>query len=662
MEFLNRALLISHSHGERGAEAITLNNIGAVYSDLGDKQKSLESYLRALPLAVSISDPVIQANIFLLLMHNKEDTQPSLAIFYGKRAVNLLQQVRGGNESLDKELQKSFVESKDNYYHDLASLLISQGRLPEAQQVLDMMKLSEFEQFTRDSKRNQHQSASLTTEEQAAEDAYQLVSQQIFQIADAKSILDASQEPTDSDKKRVAVLEEQLTTANRALSNLMNSLPSMLVNKGQVQRAEDMTKNIPGLKDLMRNIAEPGTVALYTLVTDNYYRVIVIRNDGRMVERHTKIPMAMLRKAVARYMELLSMRPGTSGTHNVGNSGRTAAQTAELWSLAAKLYTTLIAPIAADLEQARARTLVWELDGALHYVPLGTLYDPVAKRFLAESYASVVTTPKDQHKLHTVPDLTGVRLLALGLSRSIYDKDFGSLPNVPQELAAIVRDPSNPTTHGVLPGSEWLDLDFTENRLIGELKSANGGNSRPYKIVHIASHFNADPTGNTKRSFMLLAGQKTALDQNGGGFHLTLDDLANAENLQEIFRGVDLLTLSACQTAVTVQNGNGHEIDGLAGVAQERGADAVVASLWSVDDKSTANFMRTFYTLWTDPAKNLSKAEALRQTQLRMLRLSSPSVTDATKTGSATTGADNAAAIYRDPYYWAPFILMGNWK
>jgi CHAT domain-containing protein len=631
--------------GDSSGEAITLNDIGVAYSYLVDSQKTVDYYTQALPIATTISDPLLEALVFHNLERAQRGAHPSLAIFYGKKSVNLLQKVRGNMKGLSKDLQRSFMATRSSYYHDLTDLLISQDRLPEAQQVLDMMKTAQFDEFTRGSNRTADGAGSLTAREQAAENAYQTASQHLFEIADAESELEKRQNPTAEEKTKLAGLQQQLTDTRRAFTTPTGALPGMLPDKGQGKKAEAMNDKIPELQDLMGNIAEPGTVALYTMITDNYYRVIVIRNDGRTIERHSQIPIATLRQEVARFKELLGMRPGASATDDEGNARRTPAQAAEMMDLAAKLYNLIMTPIAGDLAEGHAHTLVWELDDVLHYIPLGALYDPAKKQFQVQQYANVITTPKDQQKKHELPDLAGVRVLALGLSRSGYDQEFGSLPNVPNELAAIVRDPANSSTHGVLPGSEWLDLRFTEARLINELSGSGGvQNSAPYKIVHIASHFNADPAGDYIKLFLLLAGQNDALDQKGQGFHLTLDDLKNEENLRLIFKNVDLLTLSACQTAVAVQNGDGREIDGLGGVAQEQGADAVMASLWSVDDQSTATLMKDFYKLWTDPAAKLSKAEALRETQAKMI------------------GTGNADAPYSDPYYWAPFILMGNWK
>jgi len=84
-------------------------------------------------------------------------------------------------------------------------------------------------------------------------------------------------------------------------------------------------------------------------------------------------------------------------------------------------------------------------------------------------------------------------------------------------------------------------------------------------------------------------------------------------------------------------------VDGLGILAQQKGARAVIASLWSVYDSSTGLLMQKFYEQWTTNA-GMPKAEALHQAQLALLR------------GEAGNRA------YTHPYYWAPFILIGNWR
>ena len=124
-------------------------------------------------------------------------------------------------------------------------------------------------------------------------------------------------------------------------------------------------------------------------------------------------------------------------------------------------------------------------------------------------------------------------------------------------------------------------------------------------------------------------------------FLLTWDERINVKNLDQLLREregqelspIELLILSACQTAA----GDKRAVLGLAGVAVRSGARSTLATLWSVQDQSTADLISEFYRTLNQPG--VSKVEALRQAQLSLLH--SPQ--------------------YQHPFYWAPFILVGNW-
>jgi CHAT domain-containing protein len=154
----------------------------------------------------------------------------------------------------------------------------------------------------------------------------------------------------------------------------------------------------------------------------------------------------------------------------------------------------------------------------------------------------------------------------------------------------------------------------------------------------------------------------------GDGSHLTLADL---KNLGQLFSGVDLLTLSACNTAIGDRLGDGKEVESFGVIAQKKGAGAVMASLWPVMDESTQLFMREFYSLH-GAKPNATKADAIREAQLAMLR---GQIRGSAPNGLArniSRGAGDLAgqpgfepdpkAPFAHPYFWAPFILIGNWK
>ncbi len=147
------------------------------------------------------------------------------------------------------------------------------------------------------------------------------------------------------------------------------------------------------------------------------------------------------------------------------------------------------------------------------------------------------------------------------------------------------------------------------------------------RFVHVASDFVFEPVQEWS-SYLLL----------GDGGQLTLERL---RDWRFDFAGVELMTLSACETAMGGGRANGREFEGFGALAQQRGAKTVIASLWPVADISTPVFMRHFYQA---RRAGLSKAAALQAAQRALL-----------------DNADAAGHDYANPYHWAPFVLMGNW-
>jgi CHAT domain-containing protein len=177
--------------------------------------------------------------------------------------------------------------------------------------------------------------------------------------------------------------------------------------------------------------------------------------------------------------------------------------------------------------------------------------------------------------------------------------------------------------------------------------------------VHIASHFQFSP-GNETNSALLL----------GDGTFLSL---AQIKSLPNVFGGVELLTLSACNTATGGSGANGKEVEGFGVLAQRQGAKAVVASLWPVADRSTKLLMQEFYRS-REARSGESKIAALREAQLKLLRGEITADT-AQSTNRQITHEEakpdetrrplfkpDPKAPFAHPYYWAPFILIGNWK
>jgi len=285
---------------------------------------------------------------------------------------------------------------------------------------------------------------------------------------------------------------------------------------------------------------------------------------------------------------------------------------------AAQLYDWLIRPFEADLSKTNSdnstvKTLVFVLDGSLRNIPPSTLYD--GENYLIERYA-VALTPGLQLLEPKPLKRENFQGLIAGTTNapSFESEGFSPLDNVAEELAGI---------------QEQISLNqLLENQEFEQENIRNQINQEPFNLVHIATHgkFSSNP-------------QKTfILDWSG---RINVQDLDNLLRTNEPNRStaIELLVLSACETAT----GDKRAALGLAGIAVRAGARSTLATLWQVNDASTAEFMQRFYEQLKAPQR--SKAEALRQTQIAFLR----------------EYPDDPDKDYLRPYHWAPFILIGNW-
>ncbi|MEZ5728026.1 MAG: CHAT domain-containing protein [Burkholderiaceae bacterium] len=305
------------------------------------------------------------------------------------------------------------------------------------------------------------------------------------------------------------------------------------------------------------------------------------------------------------------------------------------------LYEILIRPFEAEIAtRSDARVILVSADGELRHLPFAALHD--GTQYLAQRVATVLNVVGGARR--TEPSSRRPWIAAMGVSRA--HAGFRSLPAVALELRAIVRDESNPA--GALPGRYVLDDPFTAAHLKLSLDEGRAS------IIHLASHYRFSPLGEHESFLLTGDGRRLSLAQfRKGGFDFT---------------GVDLLTISACETAMA-RHSRGIEVEALAVVARKLGARSVMATLWSVADESTARFMQRFYKARYD--SGLSKAQALRQAQIDMIEGRTIATANGYRwetRGATAAGARPRAdfsgapdARYSHPFYWAPFIVMGAW-
>lgn len=270
------------------------------------------------------------------------------------------------------------------------------------------------------------------------------------------------------------------------------------------------------------------------------------------------------------------------------------------------VYTWLIKPFEANLKNSQIKTLVFVLDGSLRNIPMAVLSDD-QEQYLVEKYA-IALTPGLQ--LIEPKPLAQVKLSALTAGISDKNQGFPELPHVKEELKAIPAE---------IRRVELFNETFTRSELQTQLNSKN------FSVVHLATHaqFSSDPN----KTFILAWRDP-----------IKVKDLDNLFRTRERDRSlpIELLVLSACETA----EGDNRAALGLAGIAVRSGARSTLATLWSVEDESTAKLMTEFYQQLKDNPE-LTKAEALQRAQLALWK--------------------NQDLDWRLPHFWAAYVLVGNW-
>jgi CHAT domain-containing protein len=583
--------------------------------------KDAESfYFRALKIAEHIYEgkyhPDYSDTLHGLARLCHATNRKPAAIFWAKKAINVIQKIRENISGIKTEALRAFDNSVSSIYRELSDWLIDDGRLLEAQHVLSLLKEQEcFEFVRRDASSASHVSEGLSyTEQEAAQAAlYQSALQPLAELKSEQEALLANKQPTTTEKQRLAELENALEKAgadfNAALRKISEQLGSIRQDEFKnVQEAE-------GLMPALFELSELGgsTVAIYTVCCENALHTILITPTVRK-SFSSPIGEKELNKKIFEFRSAL-----------LPDNGKFY----DSQSLAEELYSIVVAPLANELKVLKVTTILWSLDGVLRYIPMNALHD--GRGYLVESFCNVIITPASLTRLllATKKQWTGA---GFGVTQA--HENFKPLPAVQEELSGIIRNPDN--LNAVLEGTLRLDADFNWASMKQDL-------AEHHPAVHIASHFRLSPYNNVE-SYLLL----------GDGEKLTLDLL---QNQQYIFGGVDLLTLSACDTAVV--SGTGKELDSFSMIAQRLGAKSVIASLWGVEDSSTSPLMQEFYRL---RESGVTKGEALRRVQVKMLNGEIGVNANSVSRGESLFRYEkNPDKPYSHPYFWAPFVLIGNY-
>ncbi len=279
---------------------------------------------------------------------------------------------------------------------------------------------------------------------------------------------------------------------------------------------------------------------------------------------------------------------------------------AELSEPALQLYDYLLAPVEEEL--ALFDNVVIVPFGMLYYLPFHALmrkHDGKEQYVIEWKQLSYTTSATFLDILKE--DKRGIeKLLGIG-------NPDGSLPAAEKEVSILKEE--------IFKGNSliWTLNEATKERFLEHAKD--------YDIVHLATH--GTILSNPLESYLIFAGS-TEHEQR-----LTLLEVAGYTALRD---RTDLVFLSACQTATQKGEGSGSELISLAEAIAMAGPPTLVATLWEVNDVSTSQLVVDFYTALKEERGNM--LEALRTAQLSLI----------------------SSENHGHPFYWAPFVLLGNWR
>jgi CHAT domain-containing protein/Tfp pilus assembly protein PilF len=636
---LEQVLKKQQELGIQPAQIYTLNSLGRIYIAQGRLTEAQNSLQAAQVLLGSVNAPEVRAEVFANLASLfARRNQPELAIAFYKKSVSLYEDIRKGLTPLPKDQQQSYTETIAQTYRDLADLLLKNDRILEAQQILDLLKLQELDEYIRNV-RGGTQAITFRKAETELLDKFDLSQKNVFEIIQRLRELQAKPDRTPSETAELTKLGD-LREALIAQKNQFFEQPDVKQLLQQL-RAENNTPDTKTLQNLQRNLKQVSNAAiLYPLILPDRLELVLFTADAPPLRRTVPLPKTELNSTIQTFL---------SGLRNPTIDPRPEAQ---------KLYNWIIQPLEAELKTANIKTIIYAPDSQLRYIPLAALYD--GKQWLTERYQFNHITAESVTALQPTPR-NSLKVLAGSISGDKQQKyaievgqqrhDFSGLPYAKEEVENIAS---------VIPNtSKYIGQQFDLTALKNDFEN--------YKVLHFATHGYFDIS--TKEKSFLLFGGKTA---NGQPQVATLADIAN----WSLFN-VDLVVLSACETGISDRLGNkrlgeGIEVLGLGYQFQQSGAKATISSLWRVDDWGTQVLMSAFYKQLSQG--NISTIGALQQAQIVLIRSDKPALTQLNRgrfinlsqvTPVETKGTsrpiwNNPEKPLSHPYYWAPFILIGN--
>jgi len=631
-----RSLEIQRTTKNVRREMLSYGNLGHVYNLLGQPEKALDQYNQALAISRSIGD----LNSAAKYLEGRGRAQQKLGNLAAARkdveeSLSLIETVRARSES--QSLRTSYLASKEEAYELYVDVLMQlHAKDPSARHDAEALQASE---------RGRARSL-LEMLNEAPADIEQGVGvdlvkreREIRQAINAKAQRQIQLTAQNGNKQEIETFGKEI----RALEDEYQQV-QVAIRKASPAYAALTQPQPLGLKEIQQ-LLEPNTVLLeYSLgdersylwaVTQDSLKTFALPKGEEIGKVARQVYQSLTARSVMKSLETAAQR-----------EQRIAQADTQFQQSSAELARMILAPAADEFGTKR---MVVIADGALQYVPFAALPMPGSTRPLIVDH-ELVSLPsasslaiQRQTLANRKPAPKGVAVIAdpvfsardsrfkSGTTAATADDDTRIIEHVGNGSSGPLNVRRLPFTRqeadrilAVAPaGSSLRAVDFRANRSI-----ATSGELSNYRYVHFATHGYLD-TSRAGLSAIVLS----LVDEQGK----PQDGFLRTHDIYNLKLPAELVVLSACETGLGKEV-KGEGLEGLTRGFMYAGARRVVVSLWNVNDKATAGLMQHLYVGMLKNKK--TPAAALRAAQIEMLRVKQ----------------------WQSPYYWAAFVMQGEWR
>jgi CHAT domain-containing protein len=661
LAYYKQALQLQEDAGERRVQAITLDKMGDVYALAGDTKNAFDSYERALRLWREVKDQDGEA----ITLYNIARAERARDHF--SEARKLVEQAIGITESLrvnvtGQRLRSSYFARKLNFYELDIDLKMQLSKADNNSASLVAAALESNERARARSLLDVFVEGRIDTSRTGNQALKELLTSRLSlqRRLNARAMMQTSLLNAEHTDEQAAAIAGEIARVTTEYDEIETQ-----IGRNSPRYAALTRPPVLSLKEIQEKLLDADTLLLeYALGAERSYLWVVSATE---IKGYQLAKRAEIEESARRFKKILAARQRLPSETSQQYQARLLEAEAQYGAEAVALGKMLLG--AAVQELGKKRLLV-VAEGELQSLPFGALMKPSAISPGQESAQTTATADFSRatplvvdHEIIGLPSASTLALIRSDesarqrppktvavLADPVFEKDDprlqlarrtktpGASPvTISKPLEEVLRDfgtslprllSSRREARDIMAaapaGTAMQALDFKASRAM----AVNPILSQ-YRIVHFATH------GILNDEYPELSGIVLSLFDERG--RLQEDGFLRLNDVYNLNLPVELVVLSACQTGLG-KNIRGEGLIGLTRGFIYAGASRVVASLWKVDDEATAELMKRFYEYMLKDG--LPPAAALRQAQLSM----------------------REQKRWRAPYFWAGFILQGEWK